>query len=74
MLLLSQPLVQLRQNVLCIADDTRRHRYIFIHFRRVDVNLNDLCVARKSGRIADDPVGKTSAHNDQKVALAHTKI
>ena len=56
MLLLFQPFVQILQHGLQIAYQTCVHPDVFVDFRRINVNMNDLGIFGKLFGISGDPV------------------
>ena len=69
-----QPGVQLAQDHLHIADDAGIHLNILIDLSRVDIQLKDLGIPCKLGRIACHPVAEPGAHHDQQVGLCYAEI
>ena len=58
------------QHTSCVADDVVVGLDVLVDLGPVDVDIYDLGLAGKGGRIVGHPVGKPAADGDEQVALA----
>ena len=68
------PLCQLLQAGFQISGHGGGHMNVLVHLCRVDIQLDDLRLAGKFCRIADDTVAEPGTEHHQQVTLGHTKI
>ena len=73
-ILLLQIPVQNMKDFFDITDNLFCHNNIFIDLRRIDINLQDLCVFGKCLRISGHTVTESRAQDNEKVALAHSVV
>jgi hypothetical protein len=45
-----------------------------VHFRRVDIHMDNFGVRRKGIQLAGDAVVKTGAYGDQQIAFLHRQV
>ena len=57
------------QHPLGGADDVVVGEDVLVDLRTVDIDLDDLRLAGKGGRVQSHPVGEAAAHGDEQVAL-----
>ena len=69
-----QTLVQLLQSFFQVADHARIDNDIFVDLRRVNIELQDLCILCESAGVSCHSVGKTGAEYDQQITFCHAKI
>ncbi len=69
-----QPTVQFFQYVLNVSDYRNIHQNIFVDLRRIDIDLQNLCLLCKFRCISGHAVGKTHADRDQKIAFTDAQI
>ena len=66
---LGDPLVEQFQHPFGGADDVVVGEDVLVDLRTVDIDLDDLRLAGKGGRVQSHPVREAAAHGDEQVAL-----
>ena len=69
-----QPGIQLAQDDLHVPDDAGVHLNILVNLCRVNVQLENLCILRKFGRIAGHTVAEPGAHHNQQVGFGYAEV
>ena len=68
-MVLGDPLVEQFQHPFGGADDVVVGEDVLVDLRTVDIDLDDLRLAGKGGRVQSHPVREAAAHGDEQVAL-----
>ena len=74
MAVLGQASVEQLQHPLGRAHDVVVGKHVFVDFRAVNVDLDDLGLAGKGARVQSHPVGEPAAHGDEQVALVAGQV
>ena len=69
-----QPGIELAKDDLHVADDAGVHLDILVNLRRINIQLENLCVLCKFRRVAGHTVAEPGPHHNQQVGLGYAEV